>query len=214
MMTVRTIVMAKAPIAGFAKTRLIPALGAQGAAQLAQRMLVHTLDTALAAQLGPVELCVDPGPSDPVWRTFNLPTTLAWSMQGAGDLGQRMARAALRAIERQELVLLVGTDCPAISVAMLQGAAQALQSHDVALLPTADGGYALLGLQRFSSALFDHMPWSTSAVCALTLQRCAQIGWQVKSLPMLHDIDEPADLQWLPKAWGYADPDYPHATPV
>jgi uncharacterized protein len=202
---VRTIVFAKAPQAGSAKTRLIPALGAQGAAALAHTMLLHTLSKALAAQLGTVELCVDPAPSDPVWQTFGLPTHTTWSVQGAGDLGVRMAHAAQRSINAGEAVLLIGTDCPDLSVPLLQEAAQALVTHDASIIPTFDGGYCLLGLQRFHSQLFDNIPWSTDVVAALTLQRIKELNWHVKVHPRLHDIDEPADIQWLPASWGYAD---------
>jgi uncharacterized protein len=203
MKSVRTIVFAKAPVAGFAKTRLIPALGAEGAAALAHTMLLHTLGKALATQIGIVELCVDPAPSDPVWQTFGVPADTAWSAQGTGDLGLRMARAAQRAIDAGEAVLLIGTDCPDLSISMLQEAAKALTTHDASIVPTFDGGYCLLGLQRFHNQLFDNIPWSTDVVAALTLGRIRELNWQVKVHPSLHDIDEPADIQWLPPSWGY-----------
>lgn len=201
MKAVRTIIFAKAPLAGFAKTRLIPALGADGAAQLAQRMLQHTLHTALSAQLGPVELCVAPGPADPVWQRFDLPATLVWSSQGDGDLGARMARAAQRVLAGGDAVILIGTDCPAIDKQLLHNAAQALTDHAACIVPTADGGYALLGLQHFHARLFDDMPWSTAQVTVQTLERLQELQWRVKIHPTLYDIDEPADLQWLPEGW-------------
>jgi uncharacterized protein len=203
MMPVRILVFAKAPIAGYAKTRLIPALGADGAAKLALRMLHHTLRTALAAQLGPVELCVSPCDADPVWGNLDLPDAISWSSQGEGNLGDRMARAAQRTVNSGEAVLLIGTDCPTISVHLLQDAAQGLSSHDASMVPTADGGYALLGLKQFHSHIFDAIPWSTQVVAAHTLERIKQLHWSVKTLPTLHDIDEPHDIQWLPKSWGY-----------
>jgi uncharacterized protein len=203
MKPVRTIVFAKAPIAGFAKTRLIPALGAQGAAALAHTMLQHTLNKALAAQIGTVELCVDPATSDPVWQTFDLPAQITWSAQGVGDLGVRMARAAQRAINAGDAVLLIGTDCPDLSISMLQETAQALGTHDASIVPTFDGGYCSLGLRRFHSQCFDNIPWSTNVVAALTLERLKELNWQVKVHPPLHDIDESADIQWLPVSWGY-----------
>jgi uncharacterized protein len=204
MHAVRILIFAKAPVAGFAKTRLIPALGTQGAASLAQTMLLHTINKALAAQVGKVELCVDPAPSDPIWHTFNLPKGILWSAQGTGELGIRMARAAQRTTDAGEAVLLIGTDCPDLSIALLQEAAQALAAHDVSIVPTYDGGYCLLGLQRFNAQLFNNIPWSTDVVAAQTLQRIKELNWQVKIHPSLHDIDEPADIQWLPANWGMA----------
>ncbi len=203
MMPVRIVIFAKSPVAGFAKTRLIPALGAHGAAQLALRMLQHTLATALESKLGTVELCAAPDRSDPAWLPFDLPKNIAWSAQGKGDLGARMARAALRAIDGGESVILIGTDCPAISPSVLHKAANALQDHDASICPTFDGGYSLLGLKHFHASLFDNIAWSTSAVAHETLARMAQISWQAKVLPTLHDVDEPADIRWLPPDWGY-----------
>lgn len=198
MKPVRIVVIAKAPIAGFCKTRLIPALGKQGATELAQRMLARTVASALAAGLGTVELCVTPGLQAFDWRGLALPAGLAWTEQGEGDLGERMGRAAQRVTAAGEAILLIGTDCPALDSGLLQRAAAALQGHDACLVPTADGGYALLGLKRFDPTLFDAMPWSTDAVAAETRQRVAALNWRLCTLPTLHDIDEPEDLAWLP----------------
>ena len=201
---VRIVIIAKAPIASFAKTRLIPSLGAHRAADLAGRMLRHTVANALEAKLDAVELCVTPDVSDAAWATLNLPVGLQWSAQGEGDLGLRMARAAQRCSDRSESVLLIGTDCPALSVNVLRSAAKALDDHEAAVVPTYDGGYALLGLNRFDAALFSDIPWSTNRVAAMTLDRIRQLGWRTQALATQHDIDEPADLQWLPKSWGYS----------
>ena len=102
MSALRIIVFAKAPRPGLAKTRLIPALGAAGAAALAARMLAHTLDQALASGVGEVELCAAPAPWDATWDGIELPDGIARTAQGEGDLGERMARAARRAIEAIE----------------------------------------------------------------------------------------------------------------
>ena len=131
----RIIVFAKAPRPGLAKTRLIPALGAAGAAALAARMLAHTLDQALASGVGEVELCAAPAPGDAMWQGVELPEGLVLTAQGEGDLGARMARATQRAIEAGDScadescagVLLIGTDCPAVDAACLRQAASALE---------------------------------------------------------------------------------------
>lgn len=198
---VRIVIFAKAPVPGFAKTRSIPALGAQGAANLARRMLDHTLTQALAAEVGPVELCVTPSPIEAVWQTFAVPAIVAWSDQGDGDLGTRMARAAQRVISAGESVLLIGTDCPVLDAAHLRRAALSLQHFDATLVPTADGGYVLLGLNRFHASLFEAIEWSTDSVAAETLRRLAQLDWKIQKNPTVHDIDEPADLRWLPQGW-------------
>lgn len=201
MTLVRTVIFAKAPQPGFAKTRLIPALGQQGAAELAHRMLQYTVHQALAAAIGPVELCVTPGKDDPVWQNIKLPSTIVWSDQGSGDLGERLARTSQRVIQAGESALLIGTDCPELDADCLSSAAMALQKNDAILIPATDGGYVLLGLNQFHASLFTGITWSTPTVAFETLCRLGALKWQVQSHPMLHDIDEADDLKWLPKEW-------------
>ena len=209
MSALRIIVFAKAPRPGLAKTRLIPALGAAGAAALAARMLAHTLDQALASGVGAVELCVAPAPGDAAWQGVELPEGLALTAQGAGDLGARMARATQRAIEAGDScadescagVLLIGTDCPALDAACLRQAASALEETDAVIAPTADGGYALLGLRRFDASLFADIAWSTSTVATTTMARLDALDWHCMHLPLMRDIDEPVDLEHLPPGW-------------
>jgi rSAM/selenodomain-associated transferase 1 len=198
-MNTRIVVFAKAPAPGLAKTRLIPALGGRGAARLAKRMLECMLQQAQAADIGPVELCVTPTIYDPDWRGYRPPPSVWVSEQGMGDLGVRMARAAARGIEQDGAVLLIGTDCPALSAQRLRDAAAALAVHDAVLHPAHDGGYPLLGLRTFHSGVFEDIPWSTSTVAALTLARMEALGWCVAVGDVLRDIDEPADLIYLPE---------------
>lgn len=195
----RIVVFAKAPQAGFAKTRLIPALGAEGAAALAHAMLNHTLEQALAAGAQVVELCMSPAPSDPAWQGVALPQAVERSDQGDGDLGARMGRAMERALAlRQSPVLLIGTDCPALTAKYMTEAGRQLEQHDAVLLPAADGGYVLIGLQAPCPEVFTGMLWSTQGVAAETLRRLAALGLRVWLGPTLHDIDEAADLVHLP----------------
>lgn len=201
MMAVRIVVFAKAPLPGRVKTRLIPALGEAGAARLAARMLDLALEQALAAAVGPVELCMSPAPGSDEWAAIALPPGIQTSDQGEGDLGGRMARAARRASANREAVLLMGTDCPGLSSERLRAAAVQLDAHDAVLYPAADGGYPLLGLRVFDASLFEAMPWSTPAVAGLTLKRIAALGWRVWVGETLRDIDEPDDLAYLPRAF-------------
>ncbi len=195
----RIIIFAKAPLANFAKTRLAPLLGPEGAAQLALDLLKLTVSEAIGAGLGPVEICVTPGPQDPVWESWsnNWPEVV-WSNQGDGDLGARMAHAAQKGLARPGPVLLIGTDCPALDRTRLTEAAGALKTHDMVMIPASDGGYVLLGLNSFAPELFTDMAWSTETVAAETLSRAAKRSWNVCVLETLADIDEPADLHHLP----------------
>lgn len=201
MKAIRTVIFAKAPVPGFAKTRLIPVLGTEGAARLAKRMLETTVAQALAANIGTVELCVTPAIDDPAWKSISLPPGIDYSSQGEGDLGTRMARAAERVIAHGESVLLIGTDSPELDASRLRHAAALLHEGDATIFSAADGGYILLGLNRFHPLLFKGISWSTDTVAFATLCRIGQLGWSVRNGPMLHDIDEPDDLKWLPAEW-------------
>jgi rSAM/selenodomain-associated transferase 1 len=199
--TTRIVIFAKAPVAGLAKTRLIPALGAERSARLARRMLLHTLQEASVAAVGPVELCVTPHPSDPVWQGLPRLEGVCWTEQVVGDLGVRMADAARRASAVSEHVLLIGTDCPQLDAMHLRRATELLHDSDAVLYPTFDGGYVLLGLRRFDPRPFEQIPWSTAEVADRTIERVRELGWSLTVGGMLHDIDEPIDLRWLPDGW-------------
>ena len=200
------IVFAKAPLAGYAKTRLIPALGVGGAARLAERMLGHAVRQAVAAGIGPVEVCCAPDATHPAFGSLTATLTLALTEQGSGDLGARMQRAFARRLARgampaADAALLIGTDAPALDAAMLRRARDALAAHDAVFVPALDGGFALVGLRRPAPGLFDGIAWSTGAVMADTRQRLATLGLRCAELDAVADIDEPADLVHVPPAW-------------
>jgi hypothetical protein len=201
MTTVRTVIFAKAPLPGFAKTRLIPALGEAEAASLASQMIKHTVNQALAADFGPVELCVTPDKDHAIWDSLALPVGIGMSEQGTGDLGVRMARITHRTINSGETLLLIGTDCPQLDRVQLRSAATALTFADACLVPVSDGGYALIGLRQFHASLFNDIPWSTARVACITRLRLTSLGWSTNEFPPLHDIDEPGDLKNMPSTW-------------
>jgi len=157
-------------------------------------MLLHTLHEAIAAKIGCIELCATPAISDAAWQGITTPLGIEITEQGEGDLGARLALASERSLARGESVLLVGTDCMEMSAGLLRNAAQSLRDHDAVINCTIDGGYALLGLKQFSPFIFFNMPWSTDAVASQTIARMDQLGWSVQVGQMLHDVDEPQDL--------------------
>ena len=191
------VVMAKAPVPGYAKTRLIPALGADGAAVLALWLLNRTMAAALAARLGPVELCCAPDTSHPAFNAWANELGVKLTSQGEGDLGERMARVFERWQPAASQVLLIGTDAPRLDASVLCAAAHALQTQDAVFVPAFDGGYALIGLRQPAPQLFIHMPWSTSQVMQLTRERLHAGALRHAELAALHDIDEAADLVHL-----------------
>ena len=194
------ILFAKFPAQGMAKTRLQPALGIEGAAQMAHKLLLHSIEQAVATGFT-VELCVSPAPTHPCWQALNLPDSLQWSAQADGDLGLRMLTASQQALARFEHVILIGTDCPSLTTIRIRQAAQQLEIQDSVMIPAFDGGYVLFGFKQVAARLFSTIEWSTASVAKVTQQRLAELSWSVALLAPLPDIDEPKDLRYLPNGW-------------
>jgi len=192
-------VMAKAPVPGLAKTRLIPLLGANGAARAQRGFALQTLATVRAASTGPLTLWCAPGTGHRFFRALRLRHGVVCLPQPPGDLGQRMATAMATHFAANPHMpwLVVGTDCPALTPAHVQQAADALQTHDAVLIPAEDGGYVLLGLRRPLASVFERIDWSTERVFEQTRERLHQAGATWVELPALWDVDEPADWQRL-----------------
>lgn len=194
---VHVAVLAKAPIAGLAKTRLIPALGPRGAARLQREFTRRALRTAVAAQLGPVTLWCAPHANHRFFRALRRTMGVDCLVQASGDLGERM-HTAFRLHCAQGPLLLIGTDCPALAPSHLRDAARALcDGYDAVLGPAEDGGYVLVGLRDPQPTLFLGMAWSTPTVMFETRMRATALGLRVMELPTLWDVDVPADLPRL-----------------
>jgi rSAM/selenodomain-associated transferase 1 len=193
----RVLVFAKAPRPGSAKTRLIPLLGAEGAAALHARLIKRTLNIVRRASLGAIELHGSPADDD-FLRHCAASFGADLFEQQEGDLGARMARALSRALARGGSAILIGTDCPAMTARHLRRAAQVLDDgHDAVFVPTEDGGYALVGLARYDPRIFEGIAWSTSSVMRETRERLLLLGWRWAELETLWDVDLPADYDRL-----------------
>ncbi|NNC53663.1 MAG: glycosyltransferase [Erythrobacter sp.] len=180
-------IFARLPAPGKVKTRLIPAVGEEGAARIYARLLAHTVEVARESGLD-FELRVTGGEIAAFHDLFGADTKVV--DQGGGDLGEKMGRVGAPA-------LLIGSDCPGISVPLLQAAAGALDDRRVVLGPANDGGYYLIGFTEPVPFLFDDMEWSTPKVLPETLSRLAVHGYGLAVLPELADIDTAEDLaQW------------------
>jgi len=191
-------VFAKAP--DEAKTRLIPALGAEGAAALHRRLVMHCLRAAGDSRLGSVELWCAPDTSDPFFRECERRLRISLRAQGEGDLGARMQRAFESALVHAARAILVGSDIPALSAQYLRDAERALAGgDDVVIGPAEDGGYVLVGLSRCDPELFRGIPWGGPKVLPETRRRIAALGWRLHELPALWDVDRPEDLERLPQ---------------
>lgn len=190
-------VMAKAPVAGLAKTRLIPALGAIAAARLHRDMVLRTLRTACSAGLGgDVTLWGAPTLSHSFFRALQK-RGVTCREQPPGDLGARMRHAFTCMLPRP--MLLIGTDCPVMTATHLRTAARALtDGFDAAFLPADDGGYVLIGLRSDAPAeLFSDVPWGTSEVMAVTRERLMHLRYTWVEPATLWDVDTADDLARL-----------------
>jgi len=198
---VHVAVMAKQPLPGLAKTRLAPALGADGAARLAARLLEHALAQASSAAVGPVTLYLDPDTAHAPTQAAVLSHGAVLQPQGGGDLGERMERLLRAGLAHEPAALVMGTDAPGLDAVALQAAAAALQHHDAVVVPALDGGFVLLGLTRCPPGLLQGLRWSHAQVLHDTLARLAGAGLACAVLPAVADIDTPDDLHHLPSGW-------------
>ena len=202
-------VFAKAPVAGSVKTRLIPMLGKEGAAAAQRAMSLRTLDAACAAAPEQVSLWTAGASDHPFFTDCATRYGVTLHRQAEGDLGKRMSDCLLKLLKEHAAVLLIGTDCPAFSVANLQAAAQVLmQGRNMVFIPAEDGGYVLVGAiaqgdsqvrERLLMQAFHAIEWSAPQVMAQTRHRLSALGWQSgkewQELPALWDVDTPDDYR-------------------
>jgi rSAM/selenodomain-associated transferase 2/rSAM/selenodomain-associated transferase 1 len=190
------LVFTRPPEPGRVKTRLIPTLGAEGAAAMHRALVERTL--AVVREYG---RAADAGS---VIRVAGEPNALPISIldesqrimpqQGDG-LGERLVHAFHAAFaEGARRVMAIGTDCPELSAGRLAEAGAALERADVIIGPALDGGYYLVGMKQHQPELFQEIAWGTERVLRQTCARAKQLGLRVRLLPALSDIDEPEDL--------------------
>ena len=178
---------ARYPTPGAAKTRLIPALGADGTARLHRRLVERTIGVVRDAEL-PLVVHTTGGTATQFADWLSGESCLD---QGAGDLGDRLARVPAPA-------LLLGADIPDLSASHLLEAVDALHHAPVVIGPAVDGGYYLLGFRAPVPFLFDAMPWGTDTVRAETERRLTKRRVPYRLLDPLHDCDRPEDLARWP----------------
>jgi rSAM/selenodomain-associated transferase 1 len=190
------IIFTRYPEPGKTKTRLIPALGTVGAANLQRQMTEYTLSqvqklqasTAISLEVrfagGNLQLMQD-------WLGFDL----VYQLQGEGDLGSRMMRSLSYAFQNNaQQVVIIGTDCPGVNPEILATAFEQLHLFDLVLGPAVDGGYYLIGLRQPFPQLLTNIDWGTSQVLSQTLEIAQQLNLSVAYLPTLADVDRPEDL--------------------
>jgi rSAM/selenodomain-associated transferase 1 len=175
-------VLAKAPIPGLAKTRLIPWIGAHAAAVLQERLTERAVATACAADVGPVTLWCTPSLYQTSFQDLAWRFPIVLKQQPDGDLGDRMLGA------------IAAQNGPTLTPEHLRAAAQALDEADVVLIPAEDGGYVLIGARAVYLYLFSDISWGSSKVLDETRARISTLNLKAVELPVLWDVDTEADL--------------------
>ena len=198
----RLMIFSRYPVTGKAKTRLIPALGPDGAAQLHRRMTEYIVNIARSTYEIKFEnhcrVTVHFTGADLKKFRAWLGPELQYQVQPSGDLGQRMKIAFKTALDQgSNNVIGIGTDTPALSSVILRQAQDGLENHDIVLGPAADGGYYLIGMNSYHPELFSDIDWGTEYAYEQTRDICTRLGLRVTELPVLHDIDRPDDLSIL-----------------
>ncbi|MEN8142095.1 MAG: TIGR04282 family arsenosugar biosynthesis glycosyltransferase [Thermodesulfobacteriota bacterium] len=198
-MKTKLIVFTRYPQAGRTKTRLIPALGAEGAADLQRQMTKQIVRTALLlTEDVPLEIEINfAGGSIGEMENW-LGQDLCYRPQGSGDLGEKMDRAFSESFhDGYHQVIIIGADCPNISVPILTEAFNKLAEQDLVLGPATDGGYYLIGLSALYPRLFTKLPWGTSKVLPKTLAIAEKLALSLFLLEELSDVDRPEDLKYF-----------------
>jgi uncharacterized protein len=190
-------VFAKAPVPGRVKTRLAGLLGERGAADLHAALVRRTLATAVASGVGEVELWCAPDDRHEFFARCAGEFGTRLRVQAGADLGSRMAAAFDDAFRRCRGLVLVGSDCAALTTAGFACAAAALADHDIAIAPAEDGGYVLVAMSRPVPEIFAAIDWGGAAVMRQTRERIAHAGIDWKELATSWDVDRPEDYARL-----------------
>ena len=186
------IIMIKNPEKGKVKTRLAADIGDDAALAVYQQLLTHT--RSVTEQL-PVDLFVFY--SDVVDRN-DLFTTGRYKKytQCSGDLGVRMDYAFSIPFKNEyKKVVMIGSDCFALSEKHITDAFAALNDHDFVIGPADDGGYYLIGMTKWNRWVMEHKPWSTASLLSTTLEDIRKHEHKVALLEQLSDIDTLADVK-------------------
>ncbi len=198
-------IFARPPLAGQVKTRLIPALGANTATMLYRRMLLHSVEQASLADYCALQIWCTEQPGHAFFHELSERFSVSLHTQQGDDLGSRMYHALQQGLQDYEQAVLIGSDCPSLSSEILKQAAEHLtESAPLVLGPASDGGYYLLGMcasvSRLASIrkLFEGLAWGEDGVLQGTRDRLQMLGLVWNELPVLNDVDVPADLQLLP----------------
>ncbi|MBV9547945.1 MAG: TIGR04282 family arsenosugar biosynthesis glycosyltransferase [Chloroflexi bacterium] len=190
------LIVAKAPEPGRTKTRLVPPLTPDQAAELSKAFLLDTLH--LARQLAWERISVvAPAGSATALAPLLPPEVILLEQRGIG-LGDALRHAfASHFAESFSRVVLIGSDSPTLPAAFIRQACAALERFDLSVGPSVDGGYYLIGMRQPHLGVFEDISWSTASVFAETLQRAHALSLNVSTLPTWYDVDDAEHLARL-----------------
>lgn len=188
-------VFAKAPVPGEVKTRLIPYMNAESACQLHRQLIDECLSRTVMKDSWSGQLwSTDTG--DKFITEISKEYDMSLHQQQGSGLGQRMAHAVKGTLQDYQYAILIGTDCPGLDAEYIVAVVQYLKSGaDCVLGPAEDGGYVMLALSVCDDSLFDDIEWGSSRVLAATRERIKALGWRCHEMPVLWDVDRPADFE-------------------
>ena len=191
------LVMTRLPREGQTKTRLIPALGADGAAKFHDRLARHAVGRALSFSMMQPEVDVRVHLAGGTAREGReWLGEVECHQQVDGDLGERMQAAVDQAFDDgARRVVVIGTDCPDLDEGMFDEAFKALRNAELVYVPAEDGGYTLVGMSKPCAEVFKGIAWGGAEVLEQSLAAAKQAGREVGLLETLADVDEPQDLE-------------------
>ena len=202
------IIFGRYPEPGTTKTRLIPALGPAGAADFQRRLTEKTVSVALKAawQAQADIFFVYSGNKHnhlKKWLCSRVPGagSISFFPQEGNDLGERMKNAfSLAYANNAEKAVLFGTDIPNLTERHLKASLTALDSADLVIGPSEDGGYWLIAMKK-PEDVFSSIPWSTPDVFRLTKKKADRKNLSIICIDKLHDIDTPEDIDNMQFKW-------------
>lgn len=187
-------IFAKAPIQGFVKTRLIAELGDKKATDVYIELLDRTINLALTSEYKTQIWCA-PNQQHDFFQFNKQKYGVILKDQLGRGLGERMQYALRQGLKEADEVMLIGADCPVFTTEYLIKAFEALRLSDVVLGPAEDGGFVLVGCRKTHEKMFDGVNWGHSTVLEQTVDAITKAGLTSQLLPMLWDVDTPADLK-------------------
>ncbi|MCU7940228.1 MAG: TIGR04282 family arsenosugar biosynthesis glycosyltransferase [gamma proteobacterium symbiont of Bathyaustriella thionipta] len=191
------IIFAREPVIGQVKTRLIPALGKEGATKLYKQLSDYVINNVITYNLSPLSLCITPESCMAYFTKMASSSHFNVSLQTGNDLGARMYNALALALKNYSKAILIGTDCPFLKLDDLQQAISALDKNDMVFSPAKDGGYVLVGAKKVTPAVFKQIDWGTEQVMAQTRKALLNHNVSWRELSEQHDIDVDSDLKYL-----------------